>query len=233
MLHLGNEDERRLIEPLGIKAPAAIIPNGVTLEEIDPLPTRGQFGASRPELKGRPFILFLSRLHYKKGLDYLANAYAIVAKHHANIDLVVAGPDGGERENFQRQIDAAGLNNRVHLVGPLYGKDKFAALVDCECFTLPSRQEGFSVAILEAMAAKAPVVISEGCHFPEVATGGAGEVVPLNTEAVAAALDQVLSNPDRAKIGQTGRAMIEANYTWSRIAQRTIAVYEKTISALK
>lgn len=231
MLHLLNSEEQRLIEPLGLKAPSMIIPNGVMLEEIDPLPRPGTFRAAHPELGGRRFVLFLSRLHYKKGLDYLARAYALLAKKQPDVDLVVAGPDGGEREGFERLIAAEGLSAKAHVIGPIYGKDKFAALVDCECFVLPSRQEGFSIAILEALAAGAPVVISEACHFPEVASAGAGKVVPLDEGAVAEAMDEVLRDPNRRAMGQAGRALVEANYTWDRVAQRTILAYERAIGS--
>jgi glycosyltransferase involved in cell wall biosynthesis len=231
MLHLLNEDERRLIVPLGITAQSTIIPNGVTLEEIDPLPPRGEFLSGRRELGGRHYVLFLARLHYKKGLDYLADSFAILAKKHPALDLVVAGPDGGERESFQARVAAAGLTGRVHVVGPLYNRQKMAALVDCECFVLPSRQEGFSIAVLEAMAAGAPVVLSEACHFQEAATAGAGEVVPLDAAALAAAMDRVVSDPDRARFGKAGRALVEAHYTWQKVAEQTVAVYQKCLAA--
>jgi glycosyltransferase involved in cell wall biosynthesis len=231
MLHLLNEDERRLIEPLRLTAPSAIIPNGVTLEEIDPLPPRGEFLSARPELGGRGYVLFLARLHYKKGLDYLADSFAILAGRHPKLDLVVAGPDGGEREKFQSRVAAAGLSGRVHLVGPLYNREKIAALVDCECFVLPSRQEGFSIAVLEAMAAGAPVVLSQACHFPEAATAGAGEVVPLDAAAVAGAMDRIVSDPQRSRFGRAGRALVEAHYTWQRVAEQTIAVYGKCLKS--
>src|ERR1019366_242283 len=79
ILHVLNEDERRLIEPLKLAAPSAIIPNGIFFEEVESLPSRGHFYAKHPELKQRPFVLFLSRLHYKKGLDFLADAFKIAA----------------------------------------------------------------------------------------------------------------------------------------------------------
>jgi glycosyltransferase involved in cell wall biosynthesis len=225
MLHLLNDSEQELIAPLNLKCEATIIPNGVNFSEIDPLPPFGQFIASHRELSGRRFVLFLSRLHYKKGLDYLADGFALLAPKHEDLDLVVAGPDGGERDNFQRRVAAAGLTDRVHIVGPLYGKEKFAALVDCDCFTLPSRQEGFSIAILEALAAGAPVVISTNCHFPEVAAAGAGEVIELNADALAAALDRVLYDPKRHQLGQEGRYLVESQYTWDRVARLSIEVY--------
>ena len=170
-LHVLNEDEGRLIEPLKLAAPNAIIPNGIFSEEFDTLPARGHFYAKYPQLNGRPFVLFLSRLHYKKGLDYLADAFKIAASECPDVQLVVAGPDGGAKEPFEQRIAQFGLQDRVHVVGPIYGPDKFAALVDCACFCLPSRQEGFSMAIVEALACRVPVVITEPCHFPEVGSG--------------------------------------------------------------
>ncbi len=227
-LHVLNEDEGRLIEPLKLHAPNAIVPNGIFAEEIDSLPSRGDFYARHPELRGRPFVLFLSRLHHKKGLDYLADAFKIVARECPDVDLVVAGPDGGAREPFEQRIAQAGLTDRVHVIGPVYGPDKFAALVDCACFCLPSRQEGFSMAIVEALACRVPVVITEPCHFPEVATSGAGEVVPLDAQAVGAALVRVLSDADRReRMGHAGRELVRSRYTWLKIAELSIDAYQR------
>jgi glycosyltransferase involved in cell wall biosynthesis len=228
-LQLGNEEEGQSIRSLGITAPAIAIPNGVTLEEIDPLPARGEFIAAHPALTGRRFILFLGRLHPQKGLDFLADAFAMIASRHPTVDLVIAGPDGGAKEDFQQRIVAANLSRRVHVVGPLYGREKFAALVDCDCFALPSRHEGFSVAVLEAMAAKTPVIISRACHFPHVANAKAGEVIELSAKNLAEAIDRVLSDPNRRAMGETGRALIESQYTWRSVAERTIAAYERAL----
>jgi glycosyltransferase involved in cell wall biosynthesis len=176
------------MEPLKIKAPIEVISNGINFDEIQPLPKLGSFRNQHTELQNDPFILFLSRLHYKKGLDVLAETFAQVAAKHPTVRLVVAGPDDGARDDFERRVKTAGLAERVHLVGPIYGKAKYEAIVDAACFCLPSRQEGFSVAIIESLAVGCPVVITEGCHFPEVAEVGAGIVTPLNVEQVAASL---------------------------------------------
>jgi glycosyltransferase involved in cell wall biosynthesis len=222
-LHALNRDERDLMKPLGLRPPVEVIPNGVFLEEFADLPPRDEFARSRPDLRGRPFVLFLSRLHHKKGLDYLADAFARVAPKFPEARLVVAGPDGGALAPFREQVARLGLEPRVLVVGPLYGREKLAALTGAEVFCLPSRQEGFSMAITEALACGRPAVVSAACHFPEVAEAGAGLVVDLTAEAVAGALAAVLADPAHAtRMGQAGRRLVETSFTWPRIAAMTL-----------
>jgi glycosyltransferase involved in cell wall biosynthesis len=216
-LHLLNRDEKDLIAPLKLTCPMQVIPNGIAPEEFENLPASGTFHAAHPELNGRPYILFLGRLHYKKGLDILADAFAILAKTNPDIQLVIAGPDEGVLADFQSRITAGNLTGRVHIIGPIFGQAKFAALVDATCFALPSRQEGFSLAILEAMAAGKPVVISTSCHFPEVAEEKAGEATELTASAFAAGLSKVLANP--APYGQAGQMLVHARFTWPKVVQ--------------
>jgi glycosyltransferase involved in cell wall biosynthesis len=221
-----NNDESRLLEPLRLKAPTLTIPNGIFLEEYTDLPGAGFFRERLSLARKKRVILFLSRLHTKKGLDILADAFKLIAGSHPDVDLVVAGPDGGAREGFVSQIDRLHIADRVHLIGPIYGEDKLRALVDARCFCLPSRQEGFSVAIIEALACGLPAVISDACHFPEVETANAGVVVPLDPADVAFALASVLDNPAMAStMGQNGQRLVRENYTWPRIAELTIHGY--------
>jgi glycosyltransferase involved in cell wall biosynthesis len=119
----------------------------------------------------------------------------------------------------------------VHLVGPLYGDRKHAALRSAACFCLPSRQEGFSIAILEAMACRNPVVISDACHFPEVAEFGAGHVVALDPKELAAALRNVLEDPEaRQRMGAAGFRLVQSRYTWPKIAERSVLAYQQVIA---
>jgi glycosyltransferase involved in cell wall biosynthesis len=226
-IHALNRDEVKLMRPLHLKTPAEIIPNGVFVEEFESLPSPEDFS----ELIGLPaerrFVLFLSRLHYKKGLDLLANAFQLVARQCPDVDLVVAGPDGGAEDDFRDLVRRFGLERRVFMVGPLYGETKLQAFVAAACFCLPSRQEGFSIAITEALACGTPVVITDGCHFPEVADAGAGAVVSLDPMDIATAMTGILSHPLAATaMGRNGRRLVFDNYTWPRIAQLTIGLYE-------
>jgi glycosyltransferase involved in cell wall biosynthesis len=229
-LHLLNQDEESLIEPLGLNCVGEVIPNGMFLEEVDPLPAPGGFYNKHPELDGKPFVLFLSRLHYKKGLDYLADSFSKVAKADDQTRLVVAGPDGGVLAEFEQLIKNHGLADRTHVVGPIYGQDKLELIVDAACFCLPSRQEGFSMAITEAMACRLPVIISRNCHFPEVEEVGAGCVVDLQASHVADALKRVLGDEIlRKNMGEAGRQLIEQRFTWSKVAELALTTYQKAI----
>jgi glycosyltransferase involved in cell wall biosynthesis len=229
-LHFLNSDEHASVTRLGLSASSRIIPNGIFLEEMDPLPDRGAFRSAHPKLAQAKIILFLSRLHFKKGLDFLADAFAIIAAKFPDARLVVAGPDDGARIGFEAQIARLGLAHRVHLVGPLYGIQKLQALRDCNCFCLPSRQEGFSLAVTEAMACEIPVVISTECHFPEVASEGAGIVAALNAGAIAAGIETILGDPQAARrMGIAGRAMVISRFTWPKVAQAMIEGYRQVI----
>ncbi|SDP38426.1 glycosyltransferase [Phyllobacterium sp. OV277] len=221
-----NADEARLLEPLNLASPHLIIPNGVFLEEFENLPSSGFFKERLPLVGNKRIILFLSRLHSKKGLDILVKAYAHIAGSYADVDLVVAGPDGGARGALVSAVAQLNLNDRVHLIGALYGQDKLRALVDATCFCLPSRQEGFSIAILEALACGLPVVISDACHFPEVRAAHAGAVVTLAPEDVASGLSAILDDTAMAsEMGGNGQRLVYEQYTWPRIASSTIKGY--------
>jgi len=225
-VHVLNTDERDAVGLLRLKSPSQVIPNGIFLEDVEPLPPAGAFYAKHPELGGRPFIVFLSRLHYKKGLDILAEAFAKLPESLSGVQLVVVGPDEGQQASFECRVAELGVSDRVHLTGPIYGREKFEAIVDAACFCLPSRQEGFSIAITEALACGCPVVISEGCHFPEVAEVGAGRVTPLEPSAVAQALTEVVSDPAIGQaMGQRGRELVCERYTWPKVAEAMMEAY--------
>jgi glycosyltransferase involved in cell wall biosynthesis len=213
VLHFGSDDEAVAARALGFTHPGVVIPNGAFSDDPE-LPPAGAFRAARPELGDGPYVLFIGRLHEQKGIDLLLAAFDAVAAHHPSVRLVIAGPDYG--------FDVPG-GGRVLRVGPVYGREKLAALRDAACFCLPSRHEGFSLAVLEAMSVGVPVVISTECHFPEVAAGGAGLVTPLDAGAIADALLRVLSD-DRFR--GVGRRMVADRYNWAAVAAETIRAYE-------
>jgi len=231
-IHALNDDEANLIVPLGFKCPVEVIPNGVFLEEIEPLPEPGAFYQTHPALGDAPYILFMARLHYKKGLDYLADSFKKLVDSGSPAHLVVAGPDEGAQGEFEVQVKGLGLTDQVHMVGPIYGETKYAAMTDAACFCLPSRQEGFSVAITEALACGAPCVITEPCHFPEVGDVGAGRVVDLDAGQVGEALIEVMNDGTlRQTMSENARTLVKERYTWPAIAKLAFSHYKKHMRA--
>jgi glycosyltransferase involved in cell wall biosynthesis len=229
-IHCLNSEEAAFVKSIGVTPRPLVLPNGIFLAEIEPLPARGSFVSTYPAVRGRRYVLFLGRLNHVKGLDFLADAFALFGPGVDDVDLVVAGPDDGAKRDFEARIARAGLMKRVHLVGPIYGREKYAALVDAACFCLPSRQEGFSVAIVEALACGLPVVMSAACRFPEAAAAGAADVVPLDASALALTLQNLLAEPERAQaMGRAGRALIRRDYTWPAIAERVTEAYVTTL----
>ncbi len=226
-LHVLNEDERRYTQQLGLKSDLRVIPNGIFDEQIKRLPAPGGFRAKHKEIGERPFVLFVGRLHVVKGLDILAEAFSLVAEHNPDAMLVVVGPDGGAEGDFATRISDLRIRDRVLMTGPIYGDAKYEALVDATCFCLPSRQEAFSVAILEALSCGKPVVISDQCHFPEVGDAGAGFICPPVAQDIATHLQRLLT--DDAMCGRMGLAaqeLVQQRFTWSRVAQMTLDLYK-------
>ena len=176
-LHFTTAIERDLTHALRLTAPAIIEPNGLDLSEFEHLPLPGQFRSKYPQIGQRPIVLFLSRLHHKKGLELLVPAFA--SADSASV-LVIAGPDQGGYESRIRQlVQQHGLGERVVFTGMLYGSDRIAAMVDASLFVLPSYQENFGIAVAEALAAGTPVLISDRVNIhPEVTAAGVGAVRP-------------------------------------------------------
>lgn len=232
MVHALSSFEREEMEAFGFRGPVVVVPNGVFLEEIDPLPKPGAFYASHPGLQGEPFVLFLSRLHPIKGLDILVDAFASVLARFKGADerprLVIVGPDFGMEAPIREQAARLGITDRVHLTGPIFGRGKYEAMVDCACFCLPSGHEAFSVAIAEAMACRACVVISPECHLPEAEEEGAGLVVERDAAKLAGALERVLRDEsERRAMGERGRRLVEERFTWEKVAGALVEAYRK------
>lgn len=230
-LHAHSVYERDSVIEGGWHHDVQIVPNGVFLDEFRPLPPRDAFHKSHPDLQGQPYVLFLARLHEVKGLNLLADAFAAVLPDLSSLRLVVVGPDAGAQNGFVDQVRRLGIADRVHLIGPLYAADKLAAFAGAACFCLPSEHESFGMSVAEAMACGIPVVITENCHFPDVAEVGAGRVVVREVSAIATGLREVLSNPRSAEaMGAAGRALIEDKYTWDRVARASIGMYEQRLT---
>lgn len=228
-LHAVAAAECGHVARLGIRTPLFVCPNGVDLAAIDECAARpdAEFPAQHRALRGRPVVLYMGRIEALKGLDVLARAFVAVSRTHEDAVLLVAGDDeDGTLASVQRTLREAGVSERAVLAGFLTGARKSAALACATVFVLSSYSEGFSNAVVEALAAGLPVVISERCNFPEVERAGAGFVVPAEPAAVAEAVAAVLADADLAqRMGKNGRRLIEEDYQWPPIARRMAQRY--------
>jgi glycosyltransferase involved in cell wall biosynthesis len=193
-------------------ASVRVIPNGVGTCPQE----RGSV-----KLPSRPFILYLSRLHPQKSPEVLLQAFLLLSNRKGEVDLVLAGPDGGVQSRLEKTVRQAGLEDRVHFVGSLTGLDKWEALRSCALFCLPSQGEGLSLAILEACAAGAPCLITEACGFPELVEAGGAVRVDRNPATLAARMLRILEHPDEAQaMGLQAKRLVESAYTWEQVAVR-------------
>lgn len=228
-LHALCEDERDAMRALGLTNPIAVVPNGVELGEFENLPASNVFETAFPSLKNRRVLLFMARLHPKKGLAPLLHAWKDGARQFPDWILAIAGPDeGGHRAELEALVAKFELQNAVVFTGMLDGAAKRAALARADAFVLPSFSEGFSIAILEAMACRLPVLLTPGCHFPDaVAAGAALEATP-DAHALQQALQVLLNNGEaaRAQMGARGRELVAQNYTWERVALQWKELYD-------
>lgn len=229
-LHFTTDIERDLTKPLALKSPGIVEPNGIQVHEFRELPERGNIRRKYGIPDEVPVCLFLSRLHPKKGLDLLFPAFAALDQP---AHLVVAGPASDDyRATLEAEVSRLNLGNRVHFAGMLRGQEKLAAFVDADLFVLPSRQENFGNAVVEALAAGVPVVISDQVNiWPEVRGADVGGVVALEVKAITEELRRWLSDADlRKQTAHRAKAFANERYDWDAIAQRWIKHYAALLS---
>jgi glycosyltransferase involved in cell wall biosynthesis len=208
--HATSEAEREEIRRLGLLQPIHVIPNGVDL------PTLSQ------SKRDKRTLLFLSRIHPKKGLPLLLASWEEVAPERPDWHLVIAGPDeDGHKVELERIVAGRQLP-RVRFLGARYGADRDAEMRAASLFVLPSHDENFGLVVAEALANETPVVTTTRTPWSELETVGCGWSVPPTIHTMTAALLKATAlDPSRlAEMGRHGRAHVAEHYSWRRIAQR-------------
>ncbi len=224
-LAYGTRDEADAATTAALTSAAVVVPNGVDqsfLRPRDPgLRTELHFRLPATERWER-VVLFYGRIHPKKGVDLLLEAFDRVAGDAPGAGLLIAGiPEDKTFEAAVRaRASASPYAERILVTTELVGPQSRFVLDAADLFVLPSYQEGFSMAIVEAMARSLPVLITDACHLPEVETVGAGRVVPITVPALAEGLRDLLlrTAPALRATGAAGRELVAANYTWTKVA---------------
>jgi glycosyltransferase involved in cell wall biosynthesis len=189
--------------------------------------------AAHPELHDRQILLFLSRLDKKKGLDLLIPAFAQVQQQFPSATLVLAGTGHTDFVSGLHALAAThGVAANIFWAGHLKGEEKRAAFADADLFVLPSWSENFGIAVVEAMAAACPVIVSDqvGIH-EDIAGANAGIVVPCNTAELANAFCRMLADrPGRTLMGFNGKCLTQTHYSIETVTSKLVAAYNAALS---
>ena len=231
-IHYTTEEERQRVEFLKLRSSSFVLPNGIDWSRFERLPHRGAF-RKQLGVGDAPLVLFLGRLHFKKGLDLLIPAFARVRQAIPSAVLVIAGPDhDGYARKVREWVARHQLTAAVSLVGPLIGADTVSAYVDSDLFVLPSYTENFGVSVVEAMACGVPVVISDQVNIHrETVAAHAGVVTRCDIADIATAVTSLLGNPSqRRQMGAAGRLTAQRNFTWEPLIAGLTVTYEGIVA---
>ncbi len=231
-LHAVCESEAAAMRAYGLKNPISIIPNGVTLPALRE-ECRDKFAFEDQVPAGSKVLLYLGRLHPKKGLANLLRAWATVAARNRSLSgswvLLIAGWDqGGHLQELQALAAELEVAASVRFIGPLFAGAKAAALYRADAFVLPSLSEGLPLTVLEAWAHGLPVIMTPACNLPEGFAAGAAISAEPQPSSLAAALTALFeaSDTERHNMGSHGRALVEQKFTWPQAARQMRAVYD-------
>lgn len=227
LIHCLSEAEAVSWRRMGLGGRTVVVPNGISAEELSREPPAGRFRDRHPCLREGRIILFLGRLIPAKGVGLLIRALGRVRKDHPDAHLVLAGRATIAEACRLRLLAARHrVRDRVTLTGLLSRGEKWEALADADLFVLPSREEGDSISVLEALSSGLPVILGPGPSSPELRSRGIGWRVEADPGSIAGAIREVLGDPVRAReAAEAGRQWVRSERSWDRIAARWSDVY--------
>lgn len=217
LFHATAESEYEDIRRFGLRQPVAIIPNGIDLPDLTYL---------RPNATGGT-VLSLGRIHPKKALDVLIKAWASIEPDFPQWRLRIVGPEeGGHAAQLAELLHMLGLRT-VSIEPPVFGAEKSALMAGANVFALPSHSENFGMTVAESLAAGVPVISSKGAPWGGLETHRCGWWIDHGSDTLAATLRIALSLPEaeRQAMGARGRAWMERDFSWDRMAQMSLRAY--------
>lgn len=222
-IHALCESEANSIREFGLKNPICVIPNGVSLPELK---TRNGLVIAPGDKDKR--LLFLGRIHPKKGLRELLDAFArvAVARRHS-WRIIVAGWDQNHQRELQAYARQLGIEDKVDFVGPKFGDEKSKLIHECDAFVLPSFSEGLPMSVLEAWAHAKPALITRDCNLPEGAQAGAAIECSVGADGISSGLNELfaMDSSQLNSMGAKGRELVAENFNWPTIARDMVNVY--------
>lgn len=225
-LHATAASEAQTLMTYGLGVPVHIVPNGVDELAADH-PVSASKGVERK-------ALFLSRIHSKKGLPMLVEAWARVRPK--GWVLEIAGPDEeGHRAEVEQLVLASGLGEVVRFLGPVDSAHRSAVYGSAELFVLPTHSENFGMVIGEALAHGVPVLTTKGAPWPTLNDRGCGWWVDTTVDGIEEGLRRATGcDPATlALMGARGRDFVRQEFGWARVAEQMLGVYEGVLTSRK
>lgn len=230
LLHALSQGEADAMRALGFNSRIELVPNGLHTAQFASLPAPDAFIQRFPETRDRRWILFLGRISEQKGIIEGMRGCFDAAAGGKDFQLIVAGNDEfGLQKLLETAVRRKGLEGRVTFTGVLDRPTVLSVLSRTTLLLQPSKSEGLSLSILEAMAAGVPVLISPACNMPEVEAHGAGRIVEPDRGAISTALKQLfsLSPPELASMGTRGRDLARNRFDWAKVLPEYRKMYAK------
>ncbi|WP_294348926.1 glycosyltransferase [uncultured Sphingobacterium sp.] len=225
-IHATAFSEAESIRYLGYKNPIAVIPNGIDLDDY-PLKDLKSKSAKKK-------ILFLSRIHYKKGIELLIEAWGrLDPVIRADWEIEIAGNgDSIYIDKLKRSIVEKGFQNDIKIVGPKFGKDKINTYHNADVFVLPTYSENFGIVIAEALACGIPVITTKGTPWKDINEYFAGEWIEIGVDALVISLKEMMRKSDLElnEMGRNGRKLIEDKYSIDSVSARFYELYSWILS---
>jgi glycosyltransferase involved in cell wall biosynthesis len=233
LFHVTSEMEAQSLRRLGLDQPIAIIPNGVEIPDRNANPNRQDLERKYPELAGKRWLLFLSRIHPKKGVSELLRVWHKIHDDFREWHLILAGPDlDGYAKGKQREALNYQLMDRVTFTGMLSGPERAAALTNSDLFVLPTHSENFGIAIAEALAFGLPVITTKGAPWKELIAHECGWWIDLGHAELMQCLKSALplSKAELSAMGERGRSLMLRKYSWREVAEQMKQTYDWLLS---
>lgn len=215
------EDEYNDIRNYGLKNPVAIITNGIEIPNL-----------STSVIKKEKTLVFLSRIHPKKGIDILLKSWKAIQDKYPDWNLQIAGNDSTEYAAILKNESAALQCERVKFTGELRGNEKHEFLANASLFALPTHSENFGIAVGEALACGTPVITTTGAPWSGLVDNDCGLWIELSVDNLTRALEDMMSRPldELSRMGENGREWMKRDFSWDEIARKTIKAYEWLLS---
>ncbi|HEY6112214.1 MAG TPA: glycosyltransferase [Chthoniobacterales bacterium] len=229
-----SEEERRLAHKSyrPYRVNEVVVSYGTTAPDVDLLQAREDFLSAFPDLRGKQLLLFLGRLHEKKGCDLLIEALSAVPDPMRH--LVIAGPSANKNHLDQLRYLAARSAGRVTFTGMLRGNLKWGAFAAAEAFVLPSHQENFGIAVAEALACGVPVLVSNKVNiWREIEQAGAGYVDADDLPGTTRLLERWLATPeqDRQSMRANAKKCFAEHFEINRATDSLLSVLQKFVGS--